>query len=267
MSGREAVTVAQADFLDQDPPIRGQRYACISFVSPEDVILRKDAFRFARFVEVLQKDIDNMLTQLSERYADKDDGFVRDMVAGIREAHSYLESPQAMSEEFARFAGANGDSLDRAFAQQEGFQTSVRGFKIRGVYDGVDECKARAKQIKQFDDKFNVYVAEVGCWCPWSPNPDEIADSEYAETHLNTLMQRYKQNADMKDEFYRQRKHNMVEDAVDRVRKVMASRGEIAAPEDADVENAGPSGVASVEAAISSDPDPWMANKALGERP
>jgi hypothetical protein len=34
------------------------------------------------------------------------------------------------------------------------------------------------------DNKFNVYV-QGGCWCPWSPNPDDITDQEYAETNLN----------------------------------------------------------------------------------
>jgi hypothetical protein len=51
----------------------------------------------------------------------------------------------------------------------------------------------------------------VGCWCPWSPNPEDLEDQEYAETQLNTLMKKYKENAQLKDNFFEQRKQEKIE--------------------------------------------------------
>ena len=212
--------VSEEDFLDQDPDIRGQTYACISFVSPEDVIQRKDVFEFSKFVEAISKDIDGMLAKLEEKYEGKDEGFVHDMVAGIRERHAYLASGEEMRKELNSFASANAEAIEKDFGEAEGFKTSIRGFKIRGVYETLPEAKARAQKVRAFDAKFHVFVAQVGCWCPWSPDPAEIADSEYAETHLNTLMKNYKANEAVKDEFYEKRKDYLVANALEKQKKM-----------------------------------------------
>jgi hypothetical protein len=51
----------------------------------------------------------------------------------------------------------------------------------------------------------------VGCWCPWSANPDEIQSGEYSETELNTLMKEYKKNCENKEIFYNERKKDLLE--------------------------------------------------------
>ena len=212
-SGQKVTKVSEEDFLDQDPEIRGQSYACISFVSPEDVLQRKDVFQFSKFTESIAKDVANLLTTLDEKYAGKDGGVVKDMVSGIRERHAYLTSTDAMKQEFASYIAENSIAIDRDFAEIDGYRTSIRGFKIRGTYETLAEAKARAHKIRSIDAKFNVFVAQVGCWCPWSPNPEEIADNEYAEDSLNTLMKSYKDNAANKDEFYEKRKGAFMDNA------------------------------------------------------
>ena len=64
------VSTKERDFLEQDDAIRGQRYACISFVSPEEVLVRKDVFVLNRFMQDISKDIDIMLTNLLKNVAD-----------------------------------------------------------------------------------------------------------------------------------------------------------------------------------------------------
>ena len=86
----------------------------------------------------------------------------------------------------------------------------MRGIKIRGVFDTMEEAKARSEFIKRQDNKFDIYISQVGCWCPWSPNPNDLADQEYSETQLNTLMKQYKQNMDSKDELFEQRKADLM---------------------------------------------------------
>jgi hypothetical protein len=211
----------QQDFLDQDPPIRGQNFACVSFVSPEDVLQRKDVFEFSRFVSAVADDLNHVLVQLEKKY--EGDADVADVIRGVRDQHAYLSDARLMKEEFDAYRGRHGEALSREFAATAGGATSIRGIKIRGVYDTLEEAKTRAYRIRAFDDKFNVYVAQVGCWCPWSPNPDEIEDSEYAESHLNSLMKSYKQNEAQKNAFYEKRKDKLIASAHARTEQARVS--------------------------------------------
>lgn len=196
------------DFLDQDTPVRGQRYACVSFVSPEEVLARKDAFVLGRFTSALGADVREMLDKLDAKFqADPD---VQQMTHMLRQRYEYLSTDAGMQEEFAAFRALHSSELDELFHSSNGFQTSIRGFKIRGSYETVDEASVRARAIKKKDPRFHVFIAEVGCWCPWSPNPDDIKDAEYAETQLNTLVKKYKEVQEIKDEVYEARKTEMM---------------------------------------------------------
>ena len=47
----------EEDFLDVDPPVRGQGYVCLSFLSPEDFVLKREGFFAEKFLQtLLQKD-------------------------------------------------------------------------------------------------------------------------------------------------------------------------------------------------------------------
>ena len=39
------------DLLDEDKPIGGQKYVCLSFISPEDHIKNKELFYFEKFLK------------------------------------------------------------------------------------------------------------------------------------------------------------------------------------------------------------------------
>ena len=39
------------DLLDEDKPLAGQKFACISFVSPEEIIKQKNLFFFQEFLK------------------------------------------------------------------------------------------------------------------------------------------------------------------------------------------------------------------------
>jgi uncharacterized protein (UPF0210 family) len=80
---------------------------------------------------------------------------------------------------------------------------------VRGVFDTIEEAKNRSEFIKKIDNKFNIYIAQMGCWCPWSPNPDCLENQEYAETQLNTLMKEYKRNMTDKDVIFENRKASL----------------------------------------------------------
>jgi len=39
------------DLLDEDKPIAEQKFVCLSFISPEDIIKQKERFFFEKFVQ------------------------------------------------------------------------------------------------------------------------------------------------------------------------------------------------------------------------
>ena len=86
--------------------------------------------------------------------------------------------------------------------------------KIRGVFDTTEEAKIRAEVLKRSGDKFDIFLGQVGCWCPFSPNPEDLQDQEYAETELNTLMKKYKNNMDIRDIDFEKRKQKKIDDGI-----------------------------------------------------
>lgn len=203
-SSAENTVLVEPDFLETDADIRGQKYACISFISPEDVLPDKDAFMFAEFVTQFGADVSTLFDNLQEKFTD--DTNVQEMLMLLRQQYAHVFQSDAMDEKYKSFKQANLNKLEADFHEKNDFRTTVRGFKIRGSYASVAEAQNRSLQIAKTDPKFNVYIAEIGCWCPWNPAPDAVTESVYMNNELNTLMKKYKEELDKKDEFYLQRK-------------------------------------------------------------
>lgn len=206
-----AVPVKEHDYLEQDQEIRGQKYVCLSFLSPEDVIKNKEAFLFSKFLNSFSTELAQFFESLSNKF--KDDKETSDMMHLIKERYDYLLNSDSMNAEYGFFKESNGSQLESEYYEENKFQTSIRGIKVRGTYESIPEAKHRAEQIKKFDKNFDVYVAEVGCWCPWSPNVEDIQNQEFSETQLNTLMKKYKENQEVKDEIYLQRQSDLMKKA------------------------------------------------------
>lgn len=201
------ISTAEQDFLDQDPPIRGQKYVCMSFLSPEEVIAKKDAYFFTKFLADFSAETTDLWKTMLDVY--KDNVEFTDSLRSIRNRYEHLFSQEALLKEYDCYLALNSEKLESEYLEKNDFQTSIRGIKVRGSYETLREAQIRAQVLKRLDDKFNVFIAEVGCWCPWSPNPEDIQNQEYAETQLNTLMHSYNENQLAKDQFYAQRKERM----------------------------------------------------------
>jgi len=205
----ELIPCKTKDFLEQDPSIRGQGYVCLSFLSPEDVIKQKEIQFFSKFLGSFANDLGDFFTNMTEKF--KEDTEVLDLVRGLKERHDYVFGVEPLQAAYDFFKSSNSEKLEGEYLAENDFQTSVRGIKVRGSYETFVEAKNRAKAVKKFDTNFDVYVAEVGCWCPWAPNPEDIKDVEYAETQLNTMMKKYKDNQEKKREYYELRKNDMMQ--------------------------------------------------------
>lgn len=198
----ELVNTKEVDYLDEDKPIRGQNFCLLSFISPEDVLINKEVYYFSKFLGNFGKDMKTLLEGISAKYPDS-----KELIDTIQTNHAYIFNEKELNEQFNFFKSVNGNDIEAQFHKDNNFRTTMRGIKVRGVFDTIEEAKNRSELLKRMDNKFNIYIAQVGCWCPWSPNPEALENQEYAETQLNTLMKEYKKNMDDKDVVFEQRKN------------------------------------------------------------
>lgn len=217
------------DYLDEDKPIRGQNYVCLSFLSPEDVLANKEVFYLSRFLSRFSQDMDTLLKALRTKYPNDED-----MLNGVREANQYVFDPTDLQDQYRFFKEVNSGDLEKEFHEKNDFKTSIRGIKVRGVFDTLKEAQNRADFLKKGGDKFDIFVGQVGVWCPWSPNPHDMEDVQYAEAQLNTLMAKYKDNVAQKDMFFEQRKNEKIEQARIKLEKSKMEQTAVSALEDTD---------------------------------
>jgi hypothetical protein len=200
-SNSTLVSTKETDYLDEDKPIRGQNFALLSFISPEDVLVNKEVYYFNKFLENFGKDMKTLLDGIAAKYPES-----KDLVDTVHQNHSYIFDPKDLNEQYNFFKSVNYNEIESNFHRDNNFVTSMRGIKVRGVFDTLEEAKNRSEFLKRVDNKFNIFIGQVGCWCPWSPNPDALENQEYAETQLNTLMKEYKKNMEEKDVVFEKRK-------------------------------------------------------------
>lgn len=197
------VSTKEVDYLDVDKKIRGQNYVLLSFISPDDVIANKESYYFSKFLNQFGKDMNTLFDGLKSKFPES-----KEMIDTIKSNHIYLSDEKEMNEQYKFFKSVNSTDIESDYHRDNNFQTSVRGIKVRGTFDTVDEAKNRSEFLKKIDNKFDIFIGEVGCWCPWSPNPNDLQNQEYAETQLNTLMKKYQENMDSKDEVFEKRRQD-----------------------------------------------------------
>ena len=194
------------DYLEHDDPIRGQSFACISFVCPEKILNDRNTFFFSKFLCSFSDELTILFDNLALKFPES-----AGMIENIRDNHDFVKDHDAMQEKLRVFVSINSAQLDDEFHKKNDFQTTIRGLKIRGVYASLEEARSRCEKLKILDPNHNIWVGKVGSWLPFADNPDELKDQEYAETALNTLMKSYHENQEMKDAHFAERTRDMKE--------------------------------------------------------
>ena len=161
------------DYLENDNPIPGQKYGCMSFVSPNSMVEKRELFYMQEF---FKKTCDEM----------------------------GLDKEKALEflKKYEDFKYGNEETLMTMFNEQNEGACNIYGFKVRGVYETLKEAKVRAEVLRRRDPNFNVFLFQVGYWCPWHPKPHMIAEEEFAESQLNELVKNYKLNQQQKDDYF-----------------------------------------------------------------
>jgi hypothetical protein len=155
-----------------------------------------------------------------------------------------------------------GEALGRKFDEMNNFQTSVRGVKVRGVYDSYKEAEIRSKFLQRSDSKFDVFIGQVGYWLPWHPDVNKISDQEHMNDELNTLMKEYKANEGKRDMFFQEQTRQRTQEAKDQVARMKEQLAveSASATSDANASSATPATLTEAMAPLT-DVDPWMQRK------
>src|SRR6056300_1372128 len=175
------------DYLEVDEAIPGQNYVCLSFISPESLIQNKEAFKCVKFLQSYCKEQKLKFEEVYSKYQD--------------------------------FIYKYEDKLQRDFDEQNDFQTSVRGLKVRGVFDTRQAAEDRAKKLSIRDSAFHTFVGQVGYWLPWDPNADKVEDEVFQNSQLNNMMEKYQENNVNRDIFYEEQKRDKIKAAQEDVRR------------------------------------------------
>lgn len=196
---------SEIDYLEQDDKIRGQNYVCMSFISPDDVLKKKEIFFVSKYMQNLSTTLNTLFDELTAQFPN-----FADRLNLVKENNDAFFNSESIDDSFKFYVTNHSDELEKEFYEMNEFQTSIRGFKVRGSYDTLEEAKARSESLRKKEgNKFNIFVAEVGCWCPWAPNPELLSDQEFTETQLNTLMKKYHENNENADIHFNERKNDL----------------------------------------------------------
>jgi|UniRef100_A0A6C0DNW7 Family of unknown function (DUF5832) len=194
------------DLCDEDAPIAGQKFVCMSFVSPEKILKKREVFLFEQFIRQWE------FSKSMERYFDfvhfvaykynlNVSQLIDDFNEFVREESEKLKK-SGIEDDYKNFMDKQEEKVNEKFNREHAFQTSVRGLKVRGCYATQEEAEMRCKKVREQDPNHDIYVAPVGVWVPWDPDAYKTGRVEHIEEELNALHKEKLKNEEMaKKEF------------------------------------------------------------------
>lgn len=196
------------DLLDEDKPIAEQKFACLSFVSPEKIIENKDQFLFQEFTKQYSFNKNAELLTKYSNYLSFKYGINNDEM--MEELKQFVDGEKDdmyhdIRGDYQNFLDKNETSLDEQYIKENGFQTSVRGIKVRGVFPTQQEAELRCKMLREMDPNHDVYVGPVGIWVPFHPDAYKTGNVQYLESELNELMHEKTKNEEKAKDVFDQR--------------------------------------------------------------
>ena len=194
------------DLCDEDPPLAGQKFACMSFVSPDKILKKREVYLFNQFIKnwEFSKSMERyfeFIHFIAYKYNLKVETLITDFNDFVKEETDKLKK-SGIEDDYKNFLDKQEDKLNETFNREHAFQTSVRGLKIRGVYSTQDEAEERCKKMREHDPNHDIYVGPVGVWVPWDPDAYKTGRVEHLEEELNALHKEKLKNEEMaKKEF------------------------------------------------------------------
>lgn len=186
------------DLLEEDKPITGQKFVCVSFISPEKILKQKEAFFFQEFLKrwdfnkSMEKFV-QFLNFVSFKYSLTFEDLTTDFHEFITEEKEKMIT-ESFEDDYKTFVDKCEEELESAFNKKHNFQTCTRGLKIRGSYSTQEEAELRCKMLREVDPNHDILVGPVGVWMPWDPEAYKTGKVEYLEEELNQLMSEKNKN-------------------------------------------------------------------------
>jgi exoribonuclease R len=217
------------DLLDEDPAIAGQKFVCLSFISPESILKKRETYLFEKFIQ--QWDLAKSMSKfqdfvnfISYKYTLDSVKLIEDYNEFIKEEEINLkQDSQLVENDYRTFMDKNADRLNLEFNRKHDFQTSVRGLKIRGVFSNQEEAEMHSKKTRERDPNHDIYVGTVGSWLPFEPDAYKTGKIDFMEPELNRLHQEKTANEIKAKEAFDQRvkdaKRKAIEENVRKARE------------------------------------------------
>ena len=199
------------DLCDEDPPIAGQKFVCVSFIAPEAILKNRELFLFNEFVKQWDmtksmSKFQNFLNFISYKNNLNPESMIVDYNDFIKEEEVNIKlSSREVEDDFKNFMDKHEDRLNLQFSKENDFQTNVRGLKIRGSFPTQEEAERNCKKLRQNDPSHDIYVAPCGLWLPWDPKSDKLSKVDYLEPELNRLHEEKMKNEILAKEEFDQR--------------------------------------------------------------
>ena len=207
------------DLLEEDKPIAGQKFACVSFVSPENILKQKDIYFFEQFLrqwdfnKSMEKFV-QFLNFVSYKHNLNFDDISADFTEFVKDEKESL-SKTNLHDDYKTYIDNNDEKLEKNFNIAHNFQTCTRGIKIRGSYPSIEEAELRAKMLREIDPNHDVFVGPIGMWMPWDPEAYKTGRVEYLEEELNQLMSEKQKNESNAKNVFEQRVKESKQKAID----------------------------------------------------
>lgn len=219
------------DVLDEDKPIANQKFVCVSFISPENILKDKNIFIFEQFLSNwdFTKSIEKynkFLNFIAYKYNLEFDELIDNFKDFVEEEKDDL-TENTLLDDYKNFKDNNEDRLENEFNKSIDFNTSTRGIKIRGTFPTLEEAELRCKILRELDPNHDVYVGPVGLWMPWEPEAYKTGRVEYLEEELNQLMHEKKKNDEKVKQEFEKRVRESKENAIKENKKKSEETGNV----------------------------------------
>jgi len=197
------------DLLDVDPPIAGQSFCLLSFLSPEKILKDKEMFYFSAFLnkwdfaKSMEK-FSQFLNFVSFKYKIPFEDLMKDYEEFIKDERANLIN-NTLEDEYKTYLDHNEERLEKEFNAEHNFQTSTRGIKFRGAFPSQAEAELRSKMLRERDPNHDIYTGECGVWMPWDPEAYKTGRVEYMEEELNQLAHNKNKNEENAKTAFEQR--------------------------------------------------------------
>jgi hypothetical protein len=194
------------DLCDEDPSIAGQKFTCLSFVSPEKILKKREVYLFDQFIKnwEFSKSMERyfeFIHFIAYKYSLKVDTLISDFNEFVKEESSKLQK-SGIDDDYKNFIDKQEDKLNEKFNRDHSFQTSTRGLKVRGVFSTQEEAEQKCKKLRDQDPNHDIFVGPIGVWIPWDPDAYKTGRVEHLEEEMNALHKEKMKNEEMaKKEF------------------------------------------------------------------